>query len=106
MAFEITERAIQELRKLAVGGDRVLRIDVTPGGCAGMTYTATIEDGISEEDEVLFDRDGLRVVAQKVAAGFMDGLTVDYSDDLVAAGFRFTNENASGSCGCGASFSA
>jgi Fe-S cluster assembly iron-binding protein IscA len=31
---------------------------------------------------------------------------VDYSDDLIRSGFRFTNPHAKGSCGCGASFAA
>ena len=38
------------------------------------------------------------------SAVFLDGLHIDFSDDLIRSGFRFTNPNASGSCGCGASF--
>jgi iron-sulfur cluster assembly protein len=35
----------------------------------------------------------------------LDGLTIDFSDDLIEPGFRLTNANAKGSCGCGSSFS-
>ena len=105
MAIQITEKALGELKKLDIGDDRVLRISVKPGGCAGMTYTAGIDDGIHEDDAVVFDSDGVCVVTQKVAAGFLEGLEIDYSDDLVRSGFRFMNANASGSCGCGESFS-
>jgi iron-sulfur cluster insertion protein len=35
----------------------------------------------------------------------MDGAEVDYVDGLHGAGFRFSNPNATGSCGCGSSFS-
>ena len=106
MAVQITERAFEELKKLDIGEERVIRISVEPGGCAGMTYTAGIDEGVHEDDAVVFDHEGVRVVSQKVAAGFLEGLEIDYSDDLVRSGFRFSNENASGSCGCGASFTA
>ena len=34
------------------------------------------------------------------------GVTVDFQDGMDGSGFRFTNPNASPSCGCGKSFSA
>ena len=37
---------------------------------------------------------------------FLDGLEIDYSDDLIRSGFRFKNPRAGGSCGCGSSFKA
>ena len=45
-------------------------------------------------------------VADAGSTMFLDGLTIDYSDDLIQAGFRFNNPNASNSCGCGSSFGA
>jgi Fe-S cluster assembly iron-binding protein IscA len=29
---------------------------------------------------------------------------LDYSDELIGGGFKFTNPNAEASCGCGKSF--
>ena len=40
------------------------------------------------------------------SAEFLDGLEIDYSDDLIRSGFRFKNPRAGGSCGCGSSFKA
>ena len=46
----------------------------------------------------------LRVVSDPDSAEYLEGLVIDYSDDLIRSGFRFTNPNASGCCGCGSSF--
>ncbi|WP_143438253.1 iron-sulfur cluster assembly accessory protein, partial [Hydrocoleum sp. CS-953] len=36
---------------------------------------------------------------------YLNGLTLDYSEDLMGGGFRFNNPNAKVVCGCGNSFS-
>ena len=104
MSISISAKANQELRQLGVGGENFLRISVVPGGCSGMTYYAGIDSTLGEEDEVVFDSEGLRVVSDRGSVLYLDGLQVDYSDDLVHSGFRFTNPMASHTCGCGSSF--
>jgi iron-sulfur cluster assembly protein len=81
-----------------------MRIGVAPGGCSGMTYAATIDSEIDDNDVVVYEQDGIRVVSDGKSLEHLDGLTIDYSDDLIRSGFRFRNPNACGSCGCGASF--
>ena len=52
-----------------------------------------------------FDQDGgLKVVCDKGALAYLDGLNVDFSKKLMGGGFRFENPNAAKSCGCGTSF--
>ncbi len=102
--IDITERAQAELAKLDLGAHGFLRINVAPGGCAGMTYTAAIDSDMANEDVVVFERGPLRIVTDQGSALFLEGLGIDYSDDLIRSGFRFTNPHAKGSCGCGASF--
>lgn len=104
--IQISEKAITELRRLGVGGAQFLRLRVIPGGCAGMTYTAAIDTNLAEGDEVVTQQDDIRVIADSGSSMFLDGLQIDYSDDLIQAGFRFNNPNASKSCGCGSSFGA
>ena len=82
-----------------------VRIGVKSGGCSGNTYDAILDDNMSEVDEVYFTDGNLRIVSDKVRSVFLDGLTVDFSNDLIEPGFRLTNSNAKGSCGCGSSFS-
>ena len=60
---------------------------------------------MSEVDEVYYSEDKLRIVADKISSVYLDGLTIDFSNDLIEPGFRLTNSNAKGSCGCGSSFS-
>jgi iron-sulfur cluster assembly protein len=104
MQIEVTEKAMLELEKLEVGGDQFLRIDIVPGGCSGMTYQAALDTELRSADEVIFHAGGIRIVADSGSAMFLDGLKVDYSEDLIQSGFRFLSPSALKSCGCGASF--
>ncbi|MFU8780602.1 MAG: HesB/IscA family protein [Kiritimatiellia bacterium] len=103
-AIAVTEKAIKELRGMELAEHAFMRIGVIPGGCSGMTYSASIDTDLNASDVVLFDQDGIRVVTTGESVALLDGLTIDYSDDLIRSGFRFKNPNACGSCGCGSSF--
>ncbi len=39
------------------------------------------------------------------AAPYLDNTVVDFNDGVMNRGFVFNNPNATGSCGCGSSFS-
>ncbi len=105
MQIEITEKAKTELVKLDIGGDHFLRIDIVPGGCSGMTYSAALDTEMRDADEVLYQDNDVRIIADGGSAMFLDGLKIDYSDDLIKSGFRFLSPSGIKSCGCGASFS-
>jgi iron-sulfur cluster assembly protein len=102
--IQVSERAKQELVKLEATGGSFLRISVVAGGCSGMTYSAAIDNALSDADQVLYQDGDLRIVADGGSAMFLDGLQIDYSDDLIASGFRFKNPRAKKACGCGSSF--
>ncbi len=104
MAVEVTDTAKSKLLELGVGGEKFLRIGVIAGGCSGFTYDALIDDIMEDSDKVYFESGELRIVSDQSCDAYLDGLSIDYSDDLVQAGFRLTNRNAVKSCGCGASF--
>jgi len=53
----------------------------------------------------LYEVNGLEVVIDADSLPFLEGLTLDYSEDLMGGGFRFHNPNAAQTCGCGNSFS-
>ena len=105
MRLEITTKAVEELRAGGVGPDAYLRLAVKPGGCAGMTYDMLLENTLRSGDKIVYTDGDLQVVADPDSAQYLDGLCIDYSDDLVASGFRLNNPNAARSCGCGSSFS-
>ncbi len=100
----VTEKAEQELRGMALAENAFMRIGVVPGGCSGMTYAASIDTELDASDVVLYENEGIRIVTQQASVELLEGLTIDYSDDLIRSGFRFKNPNVCGSCGCGASF--
>lgn len=104
MSIQLSEKAKQELINLEATGENFLRISVVAGGCSGMTYSACIDNSLSDADKVLFADADLRVVADERSAGYLDGLQIDYSDDLISSGFRFKNPKAVKACGCGSSF--
>ena len=105
MDIKVTETAKSRLHDMGILDDVFLRIGVRSGGCSGNTYDAVLDDTMNEVDEVYYSEDKLRIVADKISSVYLVGLTIDFSNDLIEPGFRLTNSNAKGSCGCGSSFS-
>ena len=106
MQITVTDKAAEQLLGSGVGQDTFLRLGVGPGGCAGMSYEAYIDDGLTNRDEVIYEQGTLRIVTETLFVPMLDGLTIDFSDDLIQPGFILKNPNAEHSCGCGASFQA
>jgi len=102
----LSERARDELQKLEVTRENFLRITVVPGGCTGLTYQVYTDSVQTAFDKLLYEDEALKVVTDAESYPRLVGLAIDYTDDLLHAGFRFKNPNAVSSCGCGNSFSA
>jgi iron-sulfur cluster assembly accessory protein len=104
----LTENALTEVKKFIetenAGPEAGLRIRVVPGGCSGFSYSMQIEDGPRQGDEIL-DHNGLKVFVDLFSRQYLDGVQVDYVNSVMGSGFTFSNPNATGSCGCGSSFS-
>jgi iron-sulfur cluster assembly accessory protein len=80
-----------------------IRLGVKGGGCAGLQYEMTPCNEAMDGDFVQ-EQHGIRLYIHPVAAAYLKGITLDYSDALMDGGFRFINPNASSTCGCGTSF--
>jgi iron-sulfur cluster assembly protein len=104
MKITILDKAA-EMLKNKLESEQFLRVTVIEGGCAGLTYGAEIEREIKEGDEVVLQKGEIRIVSDPNSRKYLDGLTIDYSDDLINGGLQFTNSNTKTTCGCGASFS-
>jgi iron-sulfur cluster assembly accessory protein len=103
----VTDSAFQHLQALVLEkGEpgKGLRIFVESGGCAGMQYGMSLDD-VQAGDEII-EKDTVKVFVDPQSLQYLDGSTVDYSDDLAGAGFRIHNPKAVRSCGCGTSFEA
>lgn len=100
----ITHKARMVLKRQSGKENRYLRVLVKSGGCAGMTYDAELDSVKRDDEQIIQNDDDLMVVSTDDSMQFLNGLIIDYSDDLISAGFRFSNGNNDSSCGCGASF--
>jgi len=103
MEIIIQEKAMQMLED-KLKPEEFLRLTITKGGCAGLTYTAEIDREMKEGESVVQQSGTVRIVSDKESSPYLTGLSIDYSDDLLDGGLRFANTNAKSTCGCGASF--
>lgn len=100
----IIEEKAREMLEKKLDPDQFLRVVVTEGGCAGLTYSANIDQEMRESESVILQNGDIQIVSDPQSSQYLDGLTIDYSDDLIGGGLQFSNENAGTTCGCGASF--
>jgi iron-sulfur cluster assembly protein len=95
---------IRDIMEQAEGRYAGVRVGVTNGGCAGMSYTMDYAESAGPLDEVVEDR-GVRIFIEPKAILFLLGTEMDFVRDKLAARFVFNNPNQTGSCGCGESVS-
>jgi len=108
MAILLTKKAEDKVKEILSGQPEPyagLRIQVVGGGCSGFQYRMGFDKNFNDQSDQVFEFDGLKVFVDKQSLLYMDGAEVDYVEGLHGAGFKFSNPNASGSCGCGSSFS-
>ena len=86
------------------GIGNLLRVSISGGGCNGLSYKMKFVDDCSSAD-IQVDTAGVSVVVDTKSALYLRGTEIDFSDNLMAGGFKFTNPNAKASCSCGESFS-
>ena len=108
--LNVTEPAIAEIKKFIAGEDDLpetagLRVRVVPGGCSGFQYSLNIEEE-SKSGDFVIDKSGVKLFVDMFSAQYLNGITIDYTSNMMGSGFTFENPNATGGCGCGTSFSA
>ncbi len=79
-----------------------LRLGDKAGGCSGFEYTLDFSEKAKETDQV-FVSQGMEIHVNKNMVPRLLGVEIDYTDGLNGAGFKISNPNARGSCGCGKS---
>jgi len=103
--MRLTDAAAARVRDILANADRPVvgvRVGVTKGGCAGMTYKIEYADAVKPGDEVV-EREGARVLVDPAAVLFLLGTEMDYRTDKLSAQFVFKNPNETSACGCGES---
>lgn len=105
MAISMTETAAGRVRDFLQnrGKGEGVRLGVKTSGCSGMAYVIEFVDEIEDSDEV-FEEHGVKLIVDQKSMLYLDGTVVDYTKEGLNEGFKFTNPNANGECGCGESF--
>lgn len=111
MSLTLTEIAELRLRTFVQASSKTenpirgVRISVTDGGCSGYQYALNLVNEPNPED-VLLSEYRIPVYIDKPSAPLLEGVVVDYVEGLTQSGFKFSNPNATETCGCGQSFRA
>jgi iron-sulfur cluster assembly protein len=101
----LTEAAatrISEIMANSEGRYEGVRVGVTNGGCAGMSYTMDYAEVAEPLDEVVEDK-GVRIFVDPKAVMFLLGTEMDFKKEKLASRFVFLNPNQTDACGCGES---
>ncbi len=107
----LSELAAKEIKKIIAeqglpDGETKLRVGVKGGGCSGFSYMLDLtEEPATESDEQL-ESSGIKILVDQKSALYLQGVEIDFKDEVMGRGFVFKNPNASSTCGCGSSFSA
>lgn len=108
--LSLTEQAAQKARQMMAENDinpedsaYGLRLGVKAGGCSGLNYILDIVEDANPNDRV-FEQHGVRLYCDPKSYLFLNGTQVDFEQNMMGGGFKFTNPNAKRSCGCGTSF--
>lgn len=105
--IQLSSAAATEVKRLQqVNGNprSYLRIAVQAGGCSDLFYVLQLTENPEMGDRE-YESQGIAIVIDPQTEIAIQGLRLDYSEDLMGGGFRFHNPNAIQSCSCGHSFS-
>jgi iron-sulfur cluster assembly protein len=106
-AMKLSDAAAARVRDIlekADGRYLGIRVGVTNGGCAGMSYTMDYAESAAPLEEVVEDK-GVKIFIDPKAILFLIGTEMDFVRDKLAARFVFNNPNQTAACGCGESVS-
>lgn len=113
MPITLTEKAASEVKRIVAEQqssgnvqDKIyLRMRVVGGGCSGFQHKLDLDPAVNEKTDDVFEIHGVPVAIDKRSLMYLDGVTVDFHDDLNRRGFSISNPGAKSTCGCGSSFS-
>ena len=108
----VTEKAAEEVKRIVADQQAAgtaeklyLRMRVVGGGCSGFQHKLDLDPQVNPKLDEVFALHGVDVVVDKRSLLYLEGVTVDFHDDLNKRGFSISNPQAKGTCGCGSSFS-
>ncbi len=111
MPITLSETAAKEIKdiiqqqELSGEGTR-LRVGVKGGGCSGFSYMLDLTEEAKGEADEEMESNGVKILCDMKSYLYLNGVEIDFKDEVMGRGFVFKNPNATSSCGCGSSFNA
>lgn len=107
--IQISQAAANEIERLKSKRSQsdstlLFRLSIKQGGCSGLFYDLSFAQ-TQEAEDIICESQGIKVAISAHSLRYVEGLKLDYAEDLMGGGFRFQNPQAVSSCGCGNSFS-
>jgi len=102
----LSDRAAVRVKEIMSNAKEAIigvRVGVTSGGCAGMSYIMEYAKKANPNDEIIEDK-GVKVLIDPKAIMYLLGTEMDYKKEELSSTFVFKNPNETERCGCGESF--
>ncbi|HNA61964.1 MAG TPA: iron-sulfur cluster assembly accessory protein [Rhabdochlamydiaceae bacterium] len=103
--ISMTKKAAEKYREILAEEGKEgwgLRFADRAGGCSGFEYTLDYSEKALDDDQV-FHSEGVEIHVNTLSASRLMGSVIDFVDGLNGSGFKISNPNVKGSCGCGKS---
>jgi len=102
----LSDRAAERVKEIMAQSKEAIvgvRVGVSSGGCAGMSYVMEYAKNANPNDEIIEDK-GVKVLIDPKAIMYLLGTEMDYKREELSSTFVFKNPNETERCGCGESF--
>jgi len=106
--IHVTDLALSKIKEMSESEDIRhfnIRVRVLGGGCAGFTHDMYFDDLDPNDMDEVIEFGDVKVIVDTLSMQYLDGVSIDYAQGPISSGFKFTNPNATSTCGCGNSFS-
>jgi iron-sulfur cluster assembly protein len=107
MAITLTNAAKEKVRSLLLKRqtpDHYLKIGVESGGCSGFMYNYEFIEAPDKKAKI-FQFDDIKICIPLNSYLFLNGMEIDYEENLLKSGLVFNSPKVKRSCGCGESIS-
>ena len=105
MAITMTDAAKNKIKSLLTQRqtpDDHLRIGLQGGGCSGFMYKYDFI-AIPDEKDKIFEFGDVKICIDMKSYLFLNGMEIDYEEDLFKSGLVFNSPSTTRTCGCGES---
>jgi len=111
MPIMLSETAAKEIKKIIEdqqlpAEQTRLRVGVKGGGCSGFSYMLDLTEEPKTENDEEMEAHGVKILVDMKSYLYLNGVEIDFKDEVMGRGFVFKNPNATSTCGCGSSFTA